>query len=100
MNTYIIYEINLWSYKQNYDFASGNFLFGAFKLARHADFGKYKCSRYGIGFNACTSFSLSDGSGFAKNVVMFGADTGSSVHVDNRKNIYFNSWLRSNGRVR
>ena len=35
--------------------------------------------------------SISDGSGFGKNVIIFGADTSSSVHVDNKKKI-FDSW--------
>ena len=32
-------------------------------------------------------FSLSDGSGFGKNVIIFGADMTLSAHVDNRKKI-------------
>ena len=32
-------------------------------------------------------FSLSNGSGFSKNVIMFGVDNSSSVHVNNRKKI-------------
>ena len=35
--------------------------------------------------------SISDGSGFGKNVIIFGADTSSSVHVDNKEKI-FDSW--------
>ena len=33
-------------------------------------------------------FLLSDGSGFGKNVIIYGADMGSSVHVINKKNIF------------
>ena len=33
-------------------------------------------------------FSLPDGGGFAKNIIIFGADMGSFVHIDNRKKIY------------
>ena len=44
-------------------------------------------------------FSLSDGSGFTKNVIIFGADMNSSVHVDNKKK-YFDSWQWSNIRIR
>ena len=32
-------------------------------------------------------FSLSDDSGFGKNVIIFGADMTLSAHVDNRKKI-------------
>ena len=42
-------------------------------------------SGYGIGFDACGSFSLSDDSGFGKNVLIFGSDMSSSVHIDNKK---------------
>ena len=38
-----------------------------------------------IGFGACGSFSLSDDSGFGKNVIIFGGDMSSSVHIDNKK---------------
>ena len=39
------------------------------------DFDKHTCFGYGIGFNAYGSFSLSDGSGFGKNVITFTVDT-------------------------
>ena len=42
-------------------------------------------SGYGVGFNAGRRFSLSDGNGFGKNKIMFGADMSSYGHVDNRK---------------
>ena len=43
-------------------------------MTKNADFDKCKYSRHGLGFDACRSFSLSDGSGFGKNVIIFGAD--------------------------
>ena len=58
----------------------GNFLLGAVKLTKNADFDKCKYK-----FDSSGSFSLSDGSGFGKNVIRFGADLNSSVHVDNKK---------------
>ena len=69
------------------DFMLRNSLFGAVKLTKNADFDKYKYSGYGIGFYAYGTFSLSDSSGFRKNVI-FGADMGSSVKVDNRRKIF------------
>ena len=54
-------------------------------MTKNADFDKCKYSRHGLGFDACRSFSLSDGSGFGKNVIIFGADINPSVHVDHRK---------------
>ena len=39
----------------------------------------------GIGFDTCITFSLPDGSGFGKNVIIFSADMNSYVHIDNKK---------------
>ena len=55
-------------------FYVGNSLFGAVKLSKNADPDKYSYSGYGIGFDACRTFSSSDGSGFGKNVIIFAAD--------------------------
>ena len=83
VNIYIVYEINLWLYIVGQDFALRNFLFGAIKLTKNADFGKYKYSEYSIGFHANRSFSLSNGGGFGKNVIMVGLDMSSLVHIGN-----------------
>ena len=42
-------------------------------------------SRYSIGFGGRRRFSLSAGSEFGKNVIIFGVDMSSSRHVNNRK---------------
>ena len=42
-------------------------------------------SECSIGFDICRTFSLSNGSGFSKTMITFGADDSSSVHADNRK---------------
>ena len=60
----------------------GNCFFGAVKLTKNADPDKYGYSSYGIGFDACSQFSQSDGS-CGKNVIIFGVDM-SSLHVDNK----------------
>ena len=57
---------------------------GAVKLTKNADPDKYKYSSYGIGFDLCSEFSLSDGS-MGKNVFIFGVNMSSSVHIDNKK---------------
>ena len=44
---------------------------------------------YGIGFDSRSEFSLPDGS-MGKNVIIFGADRSSSVHIDNKKKRYLN----------
>ena len=51
----------MWSYYQTIDFAIANCLFGAVPLTKNADLDKYSYSRYGIGFDVRSAFSLSDG---------------------------------------
>ena len=84
VNIYIVYEINLRPFKQSARFTSREFLFGAVNLTEIADFYKYKYSGYGPGFDSHGSFSLSSGSGFGKNIIMFDADMSSSAHADNK----------------
>ena len=85
VNIYIVYEINLWLYIVGQDFALRNFLFGAIKLTKNADFGKYKYSEYSIGFDTHRSFLLVNGGGFGKNVIMVSLDMSSLAHIDNKK---------------
>ena len=40
------------------EFTLGDCLFGAVKVTGNADSDKYKYSAYGIGFDACSKFSL------------------------------------------
>ena len=80
----------MWSSTKGTDFALRSSLFGAVNLTSNADPDKYKYSGYGNGFDACGSFSLSDGSGLGQNVIIFGANVSSLVHVDKKaKNIFF-----------
>ena len=46
----------------------------ALNLTKNADFDKYKYSEYGTASDARGSFSLSHGSRFAKNVMIFGTE--------------------------
>ena len=89
VNIYIVYELG----------ASGSFsddptlkysLPGVVKLTKNADIDKYQYSGYSIGFDRKGSFSF-PGGGFGKNVIIFGVDMSSSVHVDNKKQ-HFNYW--------
>ena len=59
-------------------------MFGALELNNNADPDKYGNKGYDIWFNSRSLFSWSDGS-WSKNVIIFGADMSSSVHVDNKK---------------
>ena len=68
----------------NTDFTLANCLFGSAKLNKNADLDKYKYTGYGIGFVFCSEFLFTDGS-YGKNVIIFGADMSSSVHLDNKR---------------
>ena len=46
---------------------------------------KNKYSGYGIEFDSSWSFLFSDGGGFSKNIIMFGANMSSSLHTSNKK---------------
>ena len=61
-NIYILYEINLQSFKQSVDFTLGSSLFGAGKLTKNANFDKIKDFGYAIGFDARGIFWFSDSS--------------------------------------
>ena len=62
----------------------GSCLFGSAKLTKNADLDKYIYSGHGIGFDSYSEFSLPDCS-MGKNVIIFGADISSSVHIDNKR---------------
>ena len=53
-------------------------------LTKNADIEKYKYSGYEIVFDRRSSFLFLSG-GFGQNVLIFGADMTSSIHVDNKK---------------
>ena len=76
---------------KNFAYALEDFLFGAVKVTKSPDIDKYKYSGYGIGFDSRRRFLFPDGN-FAQNVIVFGADMRSPVHVDNKKKNSFNSW--------
>ena len=84
VNIYIVYELRA-SSSHISDPTIKNCLFGAVTLTKNADIEKYKYSGYGIGFDRRSSFSFPSG-GFGKNVLIFGADMSSSIHIDNKKN--------------
>ena len=57
-------------------------MFGAVSLTKHVDIDQYKYSGYGIGFDRKEGFSV--GNEFGRNVIIFGVDMSSSVHVDDK----------------
>ena len=83
VNIYVVYELAASSSHTNNP-ALKNYLFGAVTLTKNAEIGKYNYSGYGIGFDRRSSFSF-PGGGFGQNVLIFGADMSSSIHIDNKK---------------
>ena len=82
-NIYIVDELCAFGFNDN-DPALKNCLFGTVTLTENTDIDKYGYSGYGIGFDTRSSFLFLDG-GFGQNVLIFGADTSSSTHIDNKK---------------
>ena len=83
VNIYIVYELGVSTSNDNYPTLK-NCLFSAVTSAENADIDKYGYSGYGIGFDRKSSFSF-PGGGFGQNVLIFGADMSSSIHIDNKK---------------
>ena len=59
-------------------------MFESVKLTKNADTHKYEYIGYGMGFDSCSEFLLTDGS-YGKKFVIFEAGKSSSVHVDNKR---------------
>ena len=85
----IVYDLDTWSRDLSTDFTLKDCLFGSVKLTKTADPDKYKYSSYSIGFNSCLFSSLPDNT-MGRNVIIFGADMNSSVHIDNKRKDIFN----------
>ena len=83
VNLYICYTLDRWSRNLDTDFTLGNYLSGSVKLTKNTDLDKYKYTGYGIRFDFRSEFLFTDGS-YGKNVIIFGADMSSSVHVGNK----------------
>ena len=83
VNIYIFYELEA-SSSHTSDPTIKKCFFGAVTLTKNADIEKYKNSGYGIRFDRRSSFSFPSG-GFGQNVLIFGADMSTSIHIDNKK---------------
>ena len=73
-----------WSDNLNAEFTLKDCLFGAVKSTKNADPDKYSYSGHGIGFDSRLLFSVTNFD-WSKNVIIFGVDNSSSVHIDNKK---------------
>ena len=82
VSLYIAYKLDAWSRGLNTEFILKNCLLGDVELTKNTDPDKYKYSGYA--FDLRSEFTLSDGS-MGKNVITFGVDMSSSVHIDNKK---------------
>ena len=60
VNLFIVCEVNTWSQDLNADFTLKDYLFGAVKSTKNANPDKYPYSGYGIWFDSCSLFSLSN----------------------------------------
>ena len=81
INLYISYALGLPLKKLLTSFLLVNCLFGSVKLTNNADPDKYKYTD--TRFDSRSEFLFTDES-YRKNVIIFGADMNSSVHVDNK----------------
>ena len=84
VNIYIVYELDA-SSSHISDPTIKNCLFGAVTLTKNAEIEKYRYSGYGIEFDRRSNFSFPSGR-FGQNILIFGADMSSSIHIDNKKN--------------
>ena len=60
-----------------------NYLFGLVKSTKHVDVGLYNYSTYGIVFDRKGSYSI--GNEIGRNMIVFGIDMSSSLHIVNKK---------------
>ena len=58
---FIAYELDACSRELNMDFTLDGCLFGTVELTKNFDLDKYGYSGYGIGLDACSQYSLSNG---------------------------------------
>ena len=83
INLYISYTLGPQLRNLDTGFTLGNCLFGSVKLHKNAGVDKYKYTGNQRGFDSRAQFSFTGGS-YGNNVIIFGADMRSSVHVDNK----------------
>ena len=67
-------------------------------MTKNINIDTYGYSGYGIRFDRKGSFSFPSG-GYGQNLIVFGVDMSSSIHIDNKKR-HINNRKRSNARAR
>ena len=83
INVYISFTLNPCLRNLNRYFTLNNCFFGSVKLTKNTDPDKCKYGSYGIEFDSRSESLFTDES-IGKNVIIFGADMSSSVHVGNK----------------
>ena len=83
INKYISHTLNPWLRNLNTDFTLTDCFVGSVKLTKNANSDKYRYSGYSIGFDSRSEFFFTGGR-MGRNVIRFGADITSSVHVHNK----------------
>ena len=84
INLYISYTLGPQLRNTNTDFTWSNYFLGSIKLTKNDDTDKHKYNVYGIGLDSSLEFLFTNES-YGKNVIIFGSDMSSSVHVDNKR---------------
>ena len=84
VNVYIVSDLDGWPRNPPNNFKFKNCLFGSITVIKNSDKEKYVYSGYGITFDSAGSWSFNNDT--ARNIIFFGVDNSSSVHIDNCKN--------------
>ena len=87
VNIFTDFELDRWSQDLSTDFTLKDCFFGAAKLNKNTDPGKYSFSGYVMGFDSYSFFSF-PGFDWGKNVVIFGLEIVHQCILIIRKNIY------------
>ena len=100
INIYVVYKLDPISSTRNTDYTIQNALVGAMKITKNTDSSKNNYTGYGLCFDESGEFCHTvrqgnfDRTTNAKNVITFGVDISSSIHVTNRAN---NIYVMSKG---
>ena len=92
INIYVAYKLDPISSTRNTDYTIQNASFGAMKITKNTDSSKNNYTGYGLCFDEGGEFGHTvrqgnfDCTTNAKNVIIFGIDMSSSIHVTNRTN--------------
>ena len=92
VNIYVVYKLDPISSTRNTDYTIQNALFGAIKITKNTNYSKNNYTGYGLCFDEGAEFGHTVKQGNfnrttnVRNVIIFGADMSSSIHVTNRAN--------------